>query len=78
MVNDDDNEAVTDWRDSRSRPGFETELSETLGLVSVSCENLNLVLSRSRLALFKMSSLVLSQSRLYFSSKVSSRSRLGC
>ena len=38
----------TDWRESRSRLGLETEVYETLGLVSVSCEILNHVQSRSR------------------------------
>ena len=39
---------ITDWRESRSRLGLETEVYETLGLVSVSCEILNHVQSRSR------------------------------
>ena len=39
---------TTDWQESRSRLGLETEVYETLGLVSVSCEILNHVQSRSR------------------------------
>ena len=41
-------QTCTDWRESRSRLGLETEVYETLGLVSVSCEILNHVQSRSR------------------------------